>query len=108
MQRHGMIAAVAVAAAPAIGAGVAPTVAAHVGRPVAGAAQHKHNHNGRIVFQAYVGRSPQVFTIEPDGKGLGRSPTSQRRIRRTIPARRTPSGRRTEQRSPSTLGTPRA
>jgi Tol biopolymer transport system component len=29
-----------------------------------------HLQNGRIVFQAFVGRFPQVFTIEPDGSGL--------------------------------------
>jgi TolB protein len=27
-------------------------------------------HNGRIAFQANVGRDPQVFTIEPNGSGL--------------------------------------
>jgi len=36
--------------------------------PVGDVAAHKHN--GRIVFQAVVGRFPQVFTIEPDGSGL--------------------------------------
>jgi TolB protein len=29
-----------------------------------------HERNGRIAFQANVGRLPQVFTIEPDGSGL--------------------------------------
>jgi TolB protein len=30
----------------------------------------RHGHNGRIVFQANVGRFLQVFTIKPDGSGL--------------------------------------
>ena len=30
----------------------------------------QHTHNGRIVFQAFRGRFPQIFTIEPDGSGL--------------------------------------
>ena len=29
-----------------------------------------HERNGRIAFQANVGRLPQVFTIEPNGSGL--------------------------------------
>jgi TolB protein len=31
-----------------------------------------HERNGRIAFQANVGRFPQVFTIEPNGSGLRR------------------------------------
>lgn len=38
--------------------------------PRAGAAKHRSTRNGRIVFQASVGRFPQVYTIEPDGSGL--------------------------------------
>jgi Tol biopolymer transport system component len=33
-------------------------------------AKHTCKHNGRIVFQAMVGRFPQIFTIEPDGTRL--------------------------------------
>jgi TolB protein len=48
------------------------------GLPAAATAQHQgpvshvaaQEHNGRIAFQANVGRFPQVFTIEPDGSGL--------------------------------------
>lgn len=72
MRRHGMIAAVALAAAPVVGAGVAPAVAADAGRPVAGVA--KLRHNGRIVFQAYVGGSPQLFTIKPGRWRRSRQP----------------------------------
>ena len=48
------------------------------GLPAAAAAQPQgpvsrlatHEHNGRIAFQANIGRFPQVFTIEPNGSGL--------------------------------------
>jgi Tol biopolymer transport system component len=52
--------------------------AAAGGLPAAAAAQPRgpvarvatHERNGRIAFQANVGRLPQVFTIEPDVSGL--------------------------------------
>jgi Tol biopolymer transport system component len=50
-------------------AGALPAAAAaHPQRPVSRVATHERN--GRIAFQANVGRLPQVFTIEPDGSGL--------------------------------------
>jgi Tol biopolymer transport system component len=54
-----------VAVMPAAGSLAA---AAHPRSFIAGVAAHQHN--GRIVFQATVGRSSQLFTIEPDGTGL--------------------------------------
>jgi len=36
------------------------------------AAKAKAHPNGRVVFQANVGKFPQVFTIKPDGTGLKR------------------------------------
>ena len=57
-----------------------------------------HKLNGRIAFQALVGRFPQVFTVEPDGRGL-RQVTH---VPSKDPGARTRSGRPTAPRSPST------
>ena len=54
--------------AAAIAGGLPAAAAAQPQGPVSRVAPHKRD--GRIAFQAYVGRFPQVFTIEPDGSGL--------------------------------------
>jgi TolB protein len=52
----------------AVAGGLPAAAAAHTQDPVSRVAANEHN--GRIAFQAIVGRFPQVFTIEPDGSGL--------------------------------------
>lgn len=52
----------------AVAAGLPAGAAARPQLPAARVATHKHN--GRIAFQANVGRFPQLFTIEPDGTGV--------------------------------------
>jgi TolB protein len=52
----------------AVAGGLPAAVSAQPQRPVS--SQATHERNGRIAFQANVGRFPQVFTIEPDGSGL--------------------------------------
>ncbi len=49
---------------------VAVVAAVAAGDAAAAAGTATHKHNGRIVFQANVGRFPQLFTIQPDGRGL--------------------------------------
>ncbi|HEY2319931.1 MAG TPA: hypothetical protein VGH67_16615 [Solirubrobacteraceae bacterium] len=52
----------------AVAGGLPAAAAASPQGPVSRAAAH--GRNGRIAFQALVGRFPQVFTIEPNGSGL--------------------------------------
>jgi TolB protein len=52
----------------AVAGGLPAAAAAQPQGPVSRVATHEHN--GRIAFQANVGRLPQVFTIEPNGSGL--------------------------------------
>jgi TolB protein len=52
----------------AVAGGLPAAAAAQPQRPVSRVATHERN--GRIAFQANVGRLPQVFTIEPNGSGL--------------------------------------
>jgi TolB protein len=51
----------------AVAGGLPGAAAAQPPRPVSRATPER---NGRIAFQANVGRFPQVFTIEPNGSGL--------------------------------------
>jgi TolB protein len=55
-------------AAAIMAAAGSPAASGHSPSSVAGGTADKHN--GRIVFQATVARSSQLFTIEPDGTGL--------------------------------------
>src|ERR1700758_381253 len=52
----------------AVAGGLAAGASARPQNPHGHVAAHKRN--GRIAFQALVGRFPQVFTVEPDGTGL--------------------------------------
>jgi hypothetical protein len=52
----------------ALAGGLPAAAAAQPQSPVSRVATHERN--GRIAFQANVGRLPQVFTIEPNGSGL--------------------------------------
>lgn len=52
----------------AVAGGLPAGAAAQPQGPVSRVATHERN--GRIAFQANIGRLPQVFTIEPNGSGL--------------------------------------